>query len=307
MSNYRQTFERGLSIRELCEVQSPSGDCIAMLELIGEYCEVAGWEYEMDGLGNMCITNGAGPWPCFVAHADTVHDKVKKRKVVQVGDWLTAWDLTDGEQVGVGGDDRCGVWLGMEMLARLPSCRVIITVDEEVGAVGANALPLEWLEGCRYMMQADRRGVVDMITQACGLPLASSKFVRRVSGAFGKIGMSECRTGSLTDVYALVQRGAGLCALNLAAGYYHAHTDRETIFLPHLGRLADTVEKLVADLGPKIWRFTPPAPPPRSNVAYGRSSREWYYPVAKKGCTCWGCGGSEPVWNGRCSFCGVMR
>ena len=64
----------------------------------------------------------------LVAHMDTVH-KERCRTIINVG------NKTSSPQ-GIGGDDRCGVYIIMNLINEL-KCSVLLCEDEEKGTVGA--------------------------------------------------------------------------------------------------------------------------------------------------------------------------
>ena len=66
----------------------------------------------------------------LVAHMDTVH----RQPVEQI--CYSADGAVAMSPQGIGGDDRCGVWMILQIL-HTASCHVLFCEDEEVGCVGA--------------------------------------------------------------------------------------------------------------------------------------------------------------------------
>ena len=248
----------------LLAVESESGDTDAMREHVGAVlASIPGVSWDVDEHGNVIARKGEGVYPpCIVAHLDTVHDITGHGIVpIEHGGRITGLDPVDMRQTGIGGDDKAGIYCALFLLRELPSCRVVLTVDEEIGAVGASRLDLAHLEGVGFLLQADRRGSADMVTRACGDVLASPAFVK-VAGRIGKrFGYKRCEDGGLTDVQELVSRGAGFCALNLSAGYHRPHQPSEYIDLGHLGQCVGFMVALCQSLGGRLWAHTlPPRP-----------------------------------------------
>ena len=245
----------------LLAVESESGDTDAMWEHVGAVlASIPGVAWDVDEWGNIIARKGEGAFPpCIVAHLDTVHDITGHGILpVEHGGRITGLDPVDMRQTGIGGDDKCGIYAALFLLRELPSCRVILTVDEEIGAVGASRLDLAHLDGIGFMLQADRRGSADMVTRACGDVLASPAFVKVAARIGKRFGYRKCEEGGLTDVQELVSRGAGICALNLSAGYHRPHQPSEYVDLGHLGQCVGFMLALCQSLGGREWRHINP-------------------------------------------------
>ena len=85
--------------------------------------------------GNTYITKGmhAKTYPCVVAHTDTVHDIHKDFTLYDDNTIMFAMDMTQGLQVGIGGDDKVGIYVALEMLRELDVVKVAFFRDEETG------------------------------------------------------------------------------------------------------------------------------------------------------------------------------
>ena len=107
----------------------------------------------------------------LVAHMDTVH-----RQPVEQICYSADGAVTMSPQ-GIGGDDRCGVWMILQIL-HTASCHVLFCEDEEVGCVGAKKFTSGSLRPqVNYIVELDRRGSNDAVFYRCdnpefeGLPL----------------------------------------------------------------------------------------------------------------------------------------
>jgi hypothetical protein len=255
----------------LLAVESESGDMDAMRDHVGGVLStMAGVSWDVDEWGNIIASKGAGAHPpCVVAHLDTVHDITGHGIVpIEHGGRITGLDPVTMQQTGIGGDDKCGIYAALFLLRELSNCRVILTVDEEIGAVGASKLDLCHLEGVGFLLQADRRGSADMVTRACGDALASPAFIKVAARIGKRYGYKRCEDGGLTDVQELVSRGVGLCALNLSAGYHRPHQPSEYIDLCHLSQCVGFMLALCQSFGGREWRHTLPPRPKYSPKAY---------------------------------------
>ena len=93
----------------------------------------------------------------LVAHMDTVH-KQPVKEVLHMGQKISS-------PQGIGGDDRCGVFIIANIVKEL-KCSVLLCEDEEVGAVGANKFKnTEYIKSLdvNFMIEFDRKGNSDAV------------------------------------------------------------------------------------------------------------------------------------------------
>lgn len=250
-------------LHSLLSIESESGNCTAMTEFVQTYCTSQSWQTSLDEAGNLYVVKGeAASFPCIVAHLDTVHDITGQGIVpVYIGDNVTGINPATMEQTGIGGDDKCGIYAALHCLASLPACKAAFFVDEEVGCLGSEAADLVFFRDCRFVLQADRRGNSDFVTDISG-PLSSSRFQRDVAPLLSAHGFKPSR-GAMSDVMALRDGGCGISCANISAGYYGPHQPNEYINLPDLAKTCALMLAICASLR-RVYRFTPtkrqPAP-----------------------------------------------
>lgn len=162
-----------------------------------------------------------GTFPVLlVAHLDTVHDKLPD--LMQYDANLKILSAPNG----IGGDDRCGVYMIFKVLKHF-NCSVLFCEDEEKGTVGATkfiktdfAKELEF----NYMIEFDRRGSNDAVFYDCD----NQDFEKFITKEFYKTSY-----GSFSDISVLAPF-IGCAAVNLSCGYYNAHTLSEYVVLPQM-------------------------------------------------------------------------
>ena len=91
---------------------------------------------------------------------------------------------------------------------------------------------MEFFKDCRFVLQADRRGSTDFVTDICG-SLSSLEFQQAVSPILERYGYAPC-TGMMTDVETLRDNAIGISVANISAGYHRPHTADEYIVIPEL-------------------------------------------------------------------------
>lgn len=165
-----------------------------------------------------------------VAHMDTVH-QIIDGYTVQHDKLLDRYFAIDSETMrftGVGGDDKVGLFIALEMMREHDDVAVAFFRDEEVGCQGSYDADMTFFEQCNIVLQADRRGASDWVTSIGGITLASKTFVKSINPILKRFGYKTAH-GMLTDVMALKELGfKGSCA-NVSCGYYNPHMPNEYI------------------------------------------------------------------------------
>ena len=96
--------------------------------------------------------------------------------------------------------------------------------DGEVGCIGSSHADMSFFSDCRFVIQCDRKGNGDMVTQINGMKLCSNEFISAID--VRKYGYKPAQ-GLNTDVAALKRNGLEVSCINLSCGYYEPHTDNE--------------------------------------------------------------------------------
>lgn len=167
----------------------------------------------------------AGTFPVLlVAHLDTVHDLLPT--TVYYDAVKEAFYCDEG----IGGDDRCGVYMIFEVLKRF-NCSVLFCEDEEIGMVGATkftqtdlAKKLAEDSAFNYIIEFDRKGSNDAVFYDCD----NDEFEKFITKEFYKSSW-----GSFSDISVLAPF-LKCAAVNLSCGYYNAHTKKEYVIIPEM-------------------------------------------------------------------------
>lgn len=162
------------------------------------------------------INDAEGTIPVLlVAHMDTVH----RQPVEQI--CYSADGAVAMSPQGIGGDDRCGVWMILQIL-RTTNCHVLFCEDEEVGCIGAKKFTGGSLRPqVNYIVELDRQGNNDAVFYRCDNP----EFEDFVT-SFG----FETAGGSCSDI-SYIAPYLETAAVNISCGYYCEHQRHEYIHL----------------------------------------------------------------------------
>lgn len=177
-----------------------------------------------------------GTFPVLlVAHLDTVH-KHLPREIIHD---KTKNTLSSPE--GIGGDDRCGVYMVLELLKK-HNCSVVFCEDEEIGAKGAEKFVEYFLDvrsdeiaDFNYIVEIDRKGSTDAVFYDC----ANDDFEAFITEEYFKTSY-----GTFSDISTIAPM-LGISAVNLSSGYYNAHTVSEYVVIPEMEEIINQIGKLL--------------------------------------------------------------
>ena len=197
-----------------------------------------------DPAGNLFITRGqSDTYPCIAAHLDMVCEtRSRDFNTYETDEILFGFSLKNRRQESAGMDDGNGIFAAILMLERFPVMKVALFTREEVGAQGASECDLSWFDDCRFVIEPDRKGGTDIITDNGWITLCSDEFLKATGyEAYGY----KPTTGLLTDVFCLKERGLAVSAINLSIGYIEHHTNREVTVKADLERGIDFIANVI--------------------------------------------------------------
>ena len=240
---------------DILSIQTASGNEFDMIAYIKDFCTefVPKAKVKIKD-NNIYVTKGKSKtYPCIVAHTDTVHEIHKYYKVFDDDGCIFAFNSQTGNQVGVGGDDKVGIWIALQMLLREDNIKCAFFHSEEIGCIGSGQADMKWFKDVGYCFQADRRGNTDFINSISG-KLYSKAFKKTVKLIIAHYGYKET-SGAITDVGQLAENGIGVCVANMSCGYYSPHSDQEVVIFEHANNCLNMVETLVEELGCNKYEY----------------------------------------------------
>jgi len=224
---------------ELLTIQAPSGKEQKVVNWLKPKLEQLTDRVFQDAYGNLLaekvVGDGSGATVILSAHMDTVSNIDKNRKVIFDKSTQT-FRSTKGV---LGADDRAGIAIILAVLRNIErtsfngKIKVCFSREEEIGCVGADHIPVDFYAGANLAIVVDRRGSRDIVT-GCGEMYG---FCSEAVGAF----FEDCSAlldmdwkavpGGVSD--ACVFSSNGVHSVNLSAGYYNEHTDKEYVNINH--------------------------------------------------------------------------
>lgn len=180
----------------------------------------------------------------LVAHMDTVHTKPP-----------TICKSADGEIVmapeGIGGDDRCGVYILMKIIEEY-DCHVLFTHDEECGGIGAKSfIKSGIMPEVNFIVEPDRKGSNDAVYYNC-FNVDFKEFVEDTTGYIERYGI-------FSDI-SIIAPHMNRAAVNLSCGYYNPHTSYEYVKMSEVKETAQAIKLMIEKMNPeKVSRIASPS------------------------------------------------
>lgn len=166
----------------------------------------------------------------LVAHLDTVHKDLPESII------YSPQNQTISSPNGIGGDDRCGVYMILEVIKK-HNCSVLFCEDEEIGGIGAHKFIDAKIKDLNfnYIIEFDRKGSNDAVFYNCDNP----EFEEFITKEFYKTAY-----GSFSDI-SIIAPHLGCAAVNLSCGYYNAHTAGEYVVFSEMINSIEAACKII--------------------------------------------------------------
>ena len=261
-------------LKEVLSIPSISGNESMVRDYIIEYAKENGIEYYTDAKGNLYLTKGSDKmtsgeyYPCVVSHMDTVHrshSELIESKTNLIIESSTYSEGEDGEmttliakhpitkeQTGIGGDDKCGVYVCLEMFERFDVLKGAFFVEEEIGMLGSRQADDKFFENVGYAIQFDAPSS-NWISEICsGVKLFDEDFKGEIKETLNECGYTKFSVDPFTDVNQLASKYDFNC-LNLGCGYYRQHTNSEYVVVEEVFDSIMAGYKLITKLGIKKY------------------------------------------------------
>ena len=197
----------------------------------------------------------------LTAHLDTVHKETVKDfyERIENGNHIIS------SPQGIGGDDRCGVYMILEIIKEHKPF-ILLCEDEEIGGVGSSKFCktefIKELSELNYLIELDRANRNDAVFYDCDNP-EFTKFITETTGY-------KEAWGSFSDISNLAP-ACKVAAVNFSCGYYHAHTTQEEVNVEEMLRTIEAVKKLLTTESKQFVYIEVD-----NYYRYGRTNYNWY-------------------------------
>lgn len=198
----------------------------------------------------------------LVAHMDTVFPR-PAQEVYYDRQKNVIWSPD-----GLGADDRAGIFAIIQIIKMGFRPHIILTTDEEKGALGADKLAMIEcpFKDLRYIIQLDRRGAIDCVFYSCD----NIEFIDYIE-AFG---FAEA-IGSFSDI-SVICPAWKIAGVNLSIGYRDEHSVSEVLFVGYMLNTIDKVVRMLQETEIPKFEYVP--------LAYDTNSAKdiWFRWVSSK-------------------------
>jgi putative aminopeptidase FrvX len=264
--------------KELLSVPSKTYQEEDMVDyLCNELDTIPGVSYYRDDMMNIYATKGklndGEYYPMFIAHTDTVHQKVdkiivKEENLIRPNTFgksfgndevpcLKAY-TEDSNPTGIGGDDKCGIFICLELLKTLDKVKIGLFVSEETGCHGSSKCDENFLQDVGYITQYDAPGN-HLISEICsGVRLFDrdseffTKSLDAIENAFGNEMLVQSHP--YTDISQLKKK-IDVCCINMSCGYYNMHSNQEFVSIEDVENAITAGLNMVKELGLKKYKY----------------------------------------------------
>jgi tripeptide aminopeptidase len=237
-----------IDLKNILAIQTYSGQEWRTFAHCVRVAKSLGARVRQDKSGNLYITKGkAQSFPCVVAHLDSVHAIGSDLSILEYNGMLTGFNRNTMQQAGIGGDDKCGIYIALKCLEQFDNIKLAFFVDEERGCIGSGQADMLFFKDCKFVLQADRRGKSDFITNASGTDLSGADFQKAVQPYLTLYGFKKER-GMMTDVMTLKENGLAVACANVSCGYYRPHSKDEYIVIADVENTLNLFKSIIKNL-----------------------------------------------------------
>jgi len=247
-----------------------------MIDFILEYATSKNIPTKIDDFGNIYLLKGVDDenieyLPCVVSHVDTVHykhvDLIHNNGFLDIHEiakdnntyLFATMDDSNGDEIqtGVGGDDKAGIAICLEIINRTDNIIGAFFRQEENGCHGSKASDAEVMSKVGYAIQFDAPGD-NWVSENCyGVKLYNDEFLGEIKDILDKYNQTKYSHDPYTDVYAL-KKGYDFNTINFFAGYHNMHTDKEYIVIEQVEKAIEMGCEVIQKLGNKkmVYEYT---------------------------------------------------
>ena len=186
---------------------------------------------ETDDYGNLYVTKTTDQQDyinCVIAHLDINQQTYTSNfSIVNAGQFIVGIDNNTGKQIGLGHDDKTGVYFALKALQVFPNLKCFFPLNEEIGCLGSKESNDDFFKNVGFMVQLDRRGHNEISSFTNGHDTVTYSTQLEFDPVLARYNFVWARTVS-TDVGVLIQKYA-IQGTNISCGYNLEHTNTEIL------------------------------------------------------------------------------
>lgn len=241
-----------------------------LIRYVVSFAERNGIECTRDAKGNVYLKKGVlgsdQYYPCIVAHLDTVHiDQVElvesdsrlELKELEVSGKRTLKGIDPLRKVptGIGGDNKCGVYIALKLMLEFDVIKGAFFVEEEIGMKGSKQADDSFFSDVGYAFQFDAPTRNWFSAKLMGVQMWNNLFFNDLFPVLEKFGIDNItESDPYTDVLQ-IRKKYGLCCAVFPTGYYNQHSRDEYVIPEETDECFDLGCEAVSALGMNRYLF----------------------------------------------------
>jgi putative aminopeptidase FrvX len=237
-----------------------------VMEEIYKHSKKNGWKVFDDKFGNIYVQKGELEeyeyYPVLVAHMDTVHfeheELIDNEEVLDIRNEfgiLKAYYSNTNTQTGIGGDDKAGIIIALEVLKRIDKGMCAFFRAEEIGCIGSKNLDLSVMKMGGYAIEFDAPTGSEICVHCDGIKLYDDNFLDKVLPSLNKFGFDNfVEHRPFTDV-ARIREQLDYNTINMGAGYHNYHSPDEYVVISEMENTISCAIEMISTLGNTFQKF----------------------------------------------------
>jgi hypothetical protein len=279
---------------ELLKIQSHRSNYEAMSNYIIKCLEGSKEvHYTQDEIGNIYVTKGELEidYPAFACRTNSEQDIVENYQVLRLGKSHTWMALTEtngkAATKGIGGDAKCGIYLCLKLIQSLPAVKCMFFVESGKGYKGAMECDLNFFRDCRWLIEFDRKGRGDIVTEANVKDICSKDFKEKLEKLGKKYNFQSVKGGKCDASILKVERKLNISAVNISAGFYRPNSQDERIIEKDLMQVLQLSKDIAEEIKETSTHqctayYSQASPPPITTENTALSRVRTIIPIARR-------------------------
>ena len=258
-------------LKEVLEIPTYSGNEGLVRDFIISFGIKHGITVIQDTTGNVYLKKGkldeGESYIMVMAHMDTVHfdqdELVDEKRMLSIiesstvsgGLVLQAINPKTNTITGIGGDDKAGVAICLDIILKTDKIIGGFFVEEEIGCNGSQEMDVKVLENVGYAIAFDAPTDNWCSYISNGVPLFDKEFYSDLKPLLEEFNVTNLRSSDpFTDVH-LVPGTLGVNSFNVFAGYYNMHSPNEYVVVKDTEKGRDLGLAIIEKMGNKKYEI----------------------------------------------------
>jgi di/tripeptidase len=233
-----------MMLEEILSIPTCYGHEDLLIEFLVGFAKDNSIRCRVDEHRNVYMVKGkpedGGFYPCVAAHTDTVHTdqkslvkskgRISLRESSVSGKKVLSGYYPDGNaKTGIGGDNKCGVYIALKLMLEFDVIKGAFFVEEEIGMMGSKKSDDSFFSDVGYAVQFDAPTRNWFSSRLMNVPLWNEGFFDLLEPVLQKHGIDNITDGDpFTDVLQ-IRKKYGLCCAVFPTGYYNQHCRDEYV------------------------------------------------------------------------------